>query len=88
VFVTDVYAAGERAIPGVDGSLVAAALTHHGHTAVEYVPQRADLARRAAETARPGDIVLTLGAGDVNKACDELLRRLAARRTNGPEVVA
>jgi len=71
VMVTDVYAAGEPPIPGVTGRLVADAARRAGADA-EFVPRRTDLAARLAAAARPGDVVLLLGAGDITLTADEL----------------
>jgi UDP-N-acetylmuramate--alanine ligase len=74
VIVTDVYAAGEPPIEGVDGSIVAAALARHGHPSVTYEARLDRLSDRVREEMRPGDVVLTLGAGDVWKVGEELVR--------------
>ncbi len=71
VVVTDVYAAGERPIPGVSGRLVATAVTtRHPDLDVHYVPSMADLADLPARFAGAGDLVLTLGAGDLTTMPD------------------
>jgi UDP-N-acetylmuramate--alanine ligase len=67
VLVCDIYAAGEKAIPGISSELLAKAIAEHGHGAVKYVRDRAELAAELARLARPGDVVIALGAGDVNK---------------------
>ena len=64
VVVTEIYAAREDPEPGVTGELITSRVTHDG---VQYVPGRDEAARRAAELAKPGDIVLTMGAGDVTE---------------------
>jgi UDP-N-acetylmuramate--alanine ligase len=81
VIVTDVYPAGEKPIPGVDGSLIADALVRHGHPAALYEPRREKLPALAREHIRPGDIVLTLGAGDIWKVGDSLVRASGRRKT-------
>ena len=63
-FVTDIYASREDPVPGVTGQLVADAAQGHGAD-VDYVPDKLDLPGRIAEFAQPGDLVMTLGAGDV-----------------------
>ncbi|MGD7731957.1 UDP-N-acetylmuramate--L-alanine ligase [Propionibacteriaceae bacterium G57] len=63
-FVTDIYAAREDPVKGVTGQLVVDAALAHGAT-VTYVPDKLDLPARIADVARPGDLVMTLGAGDV-----------------------
>jgi UDP-N-acetylmuramate--alanine ligase len=67
VFLTDVYPAGEAPIVGINSETLAKAMREHGHQAVEYVPDREQLIARLALVARPGDVVISLGAGDVNK---------------------
>jgi UDP-N-acetylmuramate--alanine ligase len=76
VFVTDIYGAGEEPIPGVDAARLCEALRAHGHPGVHHVPARADLAGAAARLLRPGDLFLTLGAGDIWKSGEELLALL------------
>ncbi|MCK4178204.1 UDP-N-acetylmuramate--L-alanine ligase [Aciditerrimonas ferrireducens] len=71
VVVTDVYAAGERPVPGVNGQLVADAAARRG-AVVHYVPERPALAREVAGLLAPGDLCLSLGAGDVTQLADEL----------------
>jgi UDP-N-acetylmuramate--alanine ligase len=78
VLVTDIYAAGEEPITGVSAARLCDAMRACGHRGVHYVPARADLARAAAALVRPGDLFLTLGAGDVHHSGDELLRLLGA----------
>ena len=76
VFVTDVYAAGEAPIPGVTGRVVAETASAAGAD-VTYVARRVDLAAVVAAEARPGDLVLLMGAGDVTLVADELSPLLA-----------
>jgi UDP-N-acetylmuramate--alanine ligase len=75
LLLTDVYAAGEEPIPGATAEALAAAVRACGHRDVTLVP-RADLARAARERVRAGDLVLTLGAGDVTQVGPELLALL------------
>ncbi len=72
LLLTDVYAAGEDPIPGATAEAMAEAIRASGHRDVSVAP-RGELARAARERVRPGDIVLTLGAGDVTQAGPELL---------------
>ncbi|MCL6450024.1 MAG: UDP-N-acetylmuramate--L-alanine ligase [Acetobacteraceae bacterium] len=76
--VTDVYPAGEAPIPGVSARLVAEAAEKAGAPAVHFVPDRAEVAGFLAQRLRPGDLVLTLGAGNVWTVGRDLLRRLEA----------
>jgi UDP-N-acetylmuramate--alanine ligase len=81
VIVMDVYASRELPEPGVDGSLVAAAVPLPPER-VEYVPDRDAVAARVVERARPGDLVLTLGAGDVTELGGVVLALLEARHAH------
>jgi UDP-N-acetylmuramate--alanine ligase len=74
VVVTEIYAAGEPARPGVSGRLVADAVRDaHPAARVEWVPERADVVAFLRRELRPGDLCLTLGAGDLTTLPDELL---------------
>jgi UDP-N-acetylmuramate--alanine ligase len=74
VVFTDVYAAGEAAIPGVTGKLVAdAVLDADPRSDVAYLPHREDLRLYLRARLRPGDLCITLGAGDLTTLPDELL---------------
>lgn len=64
VLVTDIYASREDPIPGVSGRLVEDAVEAAGGSS-RYVPDKGDLPAALAEEVRPGDLVITLGAGDV-----------------------
>jgi len=77
IVLTDVYAAGESPIPGVTGKLVvdAAAEAAPGKRIV-YLPRRSEVAPFLAREIRDGDMVLTLGAGDITMVGDETLERL------------
>ena len=73
--VTDIYASGEAPRPGVSGKLIVnAVLDAHPQSRVAYLPARADLAPYLRRELRPGDVCLTLGAGDLTSLPDELLR--------------
>jgi UDP-N-acetylmuramate--alanine ligase len=75
VVLTDVYAAGEPPQPGVSGRLILQAVTETAPaTRVLYLPKRADVLSRLPQLTRPGDLVITLGAGDVTSLADEWLR--------------
>jgi UDP-N-acetylmuramate--alanine ligase len=78
VVVTDVYPAREAPLPGVTGELVADAVHDHGGV-VTYVPDLADVPAALAALARPGDLVLTLGAGSITRAGPQLTGLLEAR---------
>ena len=72
VVACPIYRAGEQPIEGYDAFRVAEALRNHGHRSVRPVTDLAAATRHLAETVQPGDVVITLGAGDVNRICGEL----------------
>ena len=77
VFLTEIYPAREQPIAGVTAALVRDAVRAAGGEAV-WLGARDALAEQLAGAARAGDVVLTLGAGDITRTGPELLRRLAA----------
>ncbi|RPF27922.1 UDP-N-acetylmuramate--L-alanine ligase [Georgenia muralis] len=79
VVVTGVYAAREDRAdhPGVEGSVIADAMGRAGHPA-RFVADRLEAASAVARLARPGDLVLTVGAGDVTELGPVILERLGA----------
>jgi UDP-N-acetylmuramate--alanine ligase len=77
VFVTEIYPAREQPVPGVSGRQVADAAVRAG-AEVYFEPVRAEVGRRVHAALRPGDLVLTLGAGDITRVAPELVRWLSA----------
>ncbi|MGZ4206233.1 MAG: UDP-N-acetylmuramate--L-alanine ligase, partial [Actinomycetota bacterium] len=83
VVVTDVYGAREDPQPGITGKIVVDGLLDEApRRSVAYLPKRGDIVPYVTGRARPGDLVLTIGAGDVTMLCDEILLKLeeSARR--------
>ncbi len=77
VVACPIYRAGEQPIEGFDVFRVSEALRNHGHRSVRPVDSLAAATDHLAEVVRPGDVVITLGAGDVNKVCGLLADRLS-----------
>ena len=75
VFVLDVYAAREQPIAGISGATVA----QHVSVPVHYVPDFSAVAAQVAAAARPGDVVVTMGAGDVTMLGQEILTALQTK---------
>lgn len=80
VLVAPVYAAGEAPIPGVDRDALVEGLKAHGQRAVEAIEGPEALFARIAELARPGDMVVCLGAGSITQWAQALPGELARRR--------
>jgi UDP-N-acetylmuramate--alanine ligase len=76
VVVTEIYPSGEEPIAGVNGAAVAEALRRHGHQDAVFVGDRARLCSEVLAKLGKGDLVLTLGAGDITKLGPELLAGL------------
>jgi UDP-N-acetylmuramate--alanine ligase len=76
LLVCDIYAASEDPIEGITSRALVDMIERHGHRHVEYIGAVTNGAARIKEIAQPGDLVLTLGAGNVNQAGDELLNLL------------
>ena len=78
----DVYPAGEAPVPGVSGkTFLNVVLEHEGHPQASYVPRRVEIVPYLADFLRAGDLIITMGAGDVTaigpQLLDELRRRAA-----------
>ncbi len=84
VFLTDIYPARERPIAGVTAGLIADAVARSGKP-VAWQGGRAALAAALAGTVRAGDVVLTLGAGDITRTGPELLRVLGTTGSGGAD---
>ena len=78
VLLTDIYAAGEARLDSVSSEALFHALRRRGHLDVRYVASRDRVAQALLDVAAPGDLVLTLGAGDIYRSADELLELLRA----------
>ncbi len=77
LLVLPIYPAGEQPIPGVTGSRLAEDIRSHGHREVIYCETLDDAVARLIECVQPGDLVLTIGAGNVYEVGDRLIQRLA-----------
>lgn len=90
VVVTDVYAASETPIPGVSGRLVADAATDSGSSHASYAASRAQAGVEVGRLLRPGDLLVTLGAGNIHEQGAVLARDLQTleklRAAMGPGV--
>ena len=78
LLLCDIYPASEEPVEGVTAEALAQAIAERGHRHAAWAGDLAAATERLCAQARPGDVVLTLGAGSVWHAGDELLRRRAA----------
>jgi len=76
VFLTDIYPAGEAPIPGVSAEKLAEGIREHGHRAVHYAGELPAAVEAVLAELKPGDLLVTLGAGNVWQAGETLLERL------------
>jgi UDP-N-acetylmuramate--alanine ligase len=80
VCLLDIYAASEKPIEGVHSQALTDRLRDYGHRAAEYAGGMEEGIRRIVEAARPGDAVITLGAGSVSQAGERILEALRGLR--------
>jgi UDP-N-acetylmuramate--alanine ligase len=78
LLVTEVYPAGEAPIAGATGEALTEAIRAHGHHGARYVADKKKVTAALLEIVRPGDLVIALGAGDINASARELAAALGA----------
>jgi UDP-N-acetylmuramate--alanine ligase len=76
LFLTEIYAASERPIPGITGARLAEQIAAHGHHDLEFHTAFEDLLESLKAIVKPGDVVITLGAGNVWQIGEDLLDSL------------
>jgi UDP-N-acetylmuramate--alanine ligase len=76
LFMTEIYAAGEQPIPGISGAKLAETVKSAGHRSVTFIERKETLPDQVLPHLKPGDLVLTLGAGDIWKAGTRILAQL------------
>ena len=72
LIVLEIYPAGEPEIEGVNGRALAEAIAASGHRSVEFRPTAAEAAEALAAEAKPGDVILAIGAGSVGQVLDRV----------------
>jgi len=81
IVLTDIYSAGEEPMPGVTGKVIVdAVLAESPRKKVAYLPKKAEIPKFLLETVREGDLVLTMGAGDISKIGEDFLNSVAGNR--------
>jgi UDP-N-acetylmuramate--alanine ligase len=86
VFVTEIYSAGENRLDGITGRAIFEGIRRTGHPAVHFVAEKTVTADVILNHLQPGDLVLTLGAGDIWKTGEELLARLVKSSETEPHL--
>lgn len=76
LFISEIYAAGEKPIPGVNAELIVKEVKEQTSQPVEYIKDRADIVQRLAEICQPGDLIITMGAGNIWTVGQDLNRKL------------
>ena len=79
VVMCDIAAAGEKPIEGVTSEALVKLAREAGHKDITYIPKREDLAAWLDQQAKPGDLVITLGAGNIQLTCNEVIALLEKR---------
>lgn len=80
LYVLDIYPASEEPIEGITAEALTENIKRYGHKDVTYIGELDTAAERVVETLREGDIVITLGAGNVTRLSDEILEKLKEKR--------
>lgn len=83
LLVTDVYAAGEDPIEGATGEALAQGIIEHGHRGTHFTATLEEATELLAELIEGGDMVISLGAGNVNQVCSMLAERLRQNQELG-----
>jgi UDP-N-acetylmuramate--alanine ligase len=76
LFLMDIYPASERPIKGINSEILAQRIRGTGFENLTYVPDRKEMMERIASDLKQGDVLITLGAGDVYKMGEEILKKL------------
>jgi UDP-N-acetylmuramate--alanine ligase len=76
LIIAPLYEAGEQPIPGIHSDFLFRGIRDHGHRAVILCKSKEDAASMLIDEIRPGDVVLTLGAGDIHLVGTEVLKRI------------
>ena len=81
VFVSDIYPASEKPIPGISGQTIVDAMVASGHASATHVPEISRIHEAAASVTEDGDLLLSLGAGNIHEAGQRLAQDLKMRDT-------
>jgi UDP-N-acetylmuramate--alanine ligase len=76
LILTDIYPAGEDRIEGVEAKALFEGIRDYGHKDVTYLPDKKEIVEHLLRMTAPGDLVITLGAGDIWQVSEELVKHL------------
>jgi len=76
LILTDIYPAGEDRIEGVEAKALYEGIRNSGHKDVTYIPDKKEIVNHLLRIITPGDVVITLGAGDIWQVSEELVKQL------------
>jgi len=80
VILCDVFPAGEAPIEGANSQALAKAVEANGHKDVRYIARREDIAAKVQDELRRGDVFITLGAGNIQLTCNDVIAALESQR--------
>ena len=76
LLLTDIYAAGEDPLPGINAESLFLGIKEHGHKNIHYHPQKEEIVDHLLTLLEPEDVVITLGAGDIWQVGEQLLQKV------------
>jgi len=79
VIISEIYAAGDSPIPGITGRALAEEIAAHGHKGVRFIGELEAIVEELPKELAAGDLVLTLGAGDISKLGARIVAKLSER---------
>ena len=79
LLISEIYAASEKPIPGVTGRLLVEEIAAHGHHDLHFCPTLEEMSDKLLSIVQPGDVVMTLGAGNILQVGEALLQRLGCK---------
>jgi len=80
--VTNIYPAREKPIEGVSGALIADTAKNYGHKDVHYIEDKSELPTKLNQIAKKGDIIITMGAGDIYKYGEQFVENIKNQNQN------
>lgn len=83
LFLMDIYPAGERPIEGISSEVLAKRIRDKGFENLTYIPDKKEMIERIVSDLKNGDVIITLGAGDVYKMGEEILNKLRSVGVTG-----